>query len=391
VRQWEALHAQAALCEKLSILWSLAVMTELTIKHDRVVGWLNEHGLDGVVLTRRCNFSWYTGGTHNHVGEAADVGASSLVVTRDGAVVVANNIEATRLGLEDLPAAIPVLEFSHWDDAARVKAFAEAMGAGKFATDCGADGLNLPPAGGTFNRLRWQLTAQEIERYRAVGKDVAAAVEAAARQVEPGMSENEMAGRVGLELRKRDCMAWVLLVAADERIVQFRHPLPTSARVAKYAMLATCAERGGLIAAVSRLVALGPISADLARRHQAVATVDAAMILATVPGNTQGQILQAAIDAYAQTGFADEWLHHHQGGPTGYLPREGKAMPGSTEPALESQAFAWNPTIAGTKSEDTILCCAEGREVLTATGDWPMLEIEWQGKVLRRPAILVKD
>ena len=189
------------------------VTTELTIKHDRVGRWLNEQGLDGVVLSRRCNFSWYTCGSHNHVGEAADVGASSLVITRDGAVVVANNIEATRLGLEDLPAAIPVLEFSHWEDAARVKAFERAMGAGKFASDCGADGLNLPPAGPTFNRLRWQLTGPEIERYRAVGRDVAAAVESAAGHVEAGMSENEMAGRVGLELRRRDCMAWVLLVA----------------------------------------------------------------------------------------------------------------------------------------------------------------------------------
>jgi hypothetical protein len=34
-------------------------------------------------------------------------------------------------------------------------------------------------------------------------------------------------------------------------------------------------------------------------------------------------------------------------------------------------AFAWNPTIQGAKSEDTVLVTENGFEVLTATGEWP--------------------
>jgi hypothetical protein len=53
---------------------------------------------------------------------------------------------------------------------------------------------------------------------------------------------------------------------------------------------------------------------------------------------------------------------------------------------------AWNPSIAGTKSEDTVLVTARGLEVLTeASGRWPRLEVALgRGRSLRRPAILVR-
>ena len=101
------------------------------------------------------------------------------------------------------------------------------------------------------------------------------------------------------------------------------------------------------------------------------------MILGTRPGTTAGEVLAAAQRAYARVGFPDEWRLHHQGGAIGYQPREYNAFPGSPEVILANQAFAWNPSICGTKSEDTILAGPAGPEVLTcASGDWPAVEIE---------------
>ena len=57
---------------------------------------------------------------------------------------------------------------------------------------------------------------------------------------------------------------------------------------------------------------------------------------------------------------------------------------------LENQAFAWNPSISGTKSEDTIIAHAEGQEWLSTSSEWPMIEVEWQGRKLSRPDILVR-
>ncbi|MGH7176491.1 MAG: M24 family metallopeptidase, partial [Tepidisphaeraceae bacterium] len=117
---------------------------------------------------------------------------------------------------------------------------------------------------------------------------------------------------------------------------------------------------------------------------------DAAINLATAPGATLGEMFGMIQRAYAESGFPNEWNLHHQGGPTGYATREALATPGSPLPVLANQAFAWNPSIAGTKSEDTILCGQSGIEFLTQPSkDWPTVEVERGGQVLQRPGILV--
>jgi antitoxin VapB len=54
------------------------------------------------------------------------------------------------------------------------------------------------------------------------------------------------------------------------------------------------------------------------------------------------------------------------------------------------QAYAWNPSITGTKSEDTILVSEQENEVLTEIADWPAIEIPVGDLSIKRPAILEK-
>jgi hypothetical protein len=56
---------------------------------------------------------------------------------------------------------------------------------------------------------------------------------------------------------------------------------------------------------------------------------------------------------------------------------------------MPNQAFAWNPSIAGTKSEDTILVREEGIEFLSLSSGWPMVDVEYRGGVAKREDILV--
>jgi Xaa-Pro aminopeptidase len=362
---------------------------ELKHKHGRVVDLLQRHGLDGVLLARRCNFSWFTCGARNYVSTADDAGNSTLLVTAEGAAVITTNIEATRLAGEELAArGIETIAYPYFDASERERAFRKAIGGRSVAADvpvAGVEAAKLPPE---FNQLRWGLTAGEIERYRALCADAVAVIEAAARRAEPGRTEDDLAAMVSHGLRQRGCLPWVLLVAADERIEKHRHPLPTARRVERCFMLVIGAERGGLVAAYSRLAHFGKVPADLARRHEAVCTVDAALIAATRPGAALGDIFSEAQAAYAAVGFPDEWRMHHQGGSTGYLPREVKAAPGEQTAALADQAFAWNPSITGTKSEDTILCRAGGPELVAPPSDWPTVRAEWKGFAVNRPAIL---
>ena len=363
---------------------------ERAIKHRRVMEYLAGRNLDAVLLSRRCNFSWYTGGAHNYVATACDVGNAWLLIDGDGARVLTSNIEATRLREEELSeTGIEVVALPYADPGAWRQAFVKAAGSRRVAADAPPGVLDLPATDGEFDRLRWTLTSWEVDRYRALCRDVVDAVEGVARSARTGQTENELAGEVSWALRSRGCVPWVLLVAADDRLERHRHPLPTDQVVERCVMLATCAERRGLIAACSRIVAFGAIPADLARKHQAVVTVDTALITSTRVGATLGEIFAEAGRAYAETGFEDQLALHHQGGSCGYLPREVKAGPGEATVVLADQAFAWNPSITGTKSEDTILCRESGPELLAEPTDWPTLSGQWKGRTLARPAILL--
>ncbi|MEP0842252.1 MAG: aminopeptidase P family protein [Phycisphaerae bacterium] len=343
-------------------------------KREAVVRYLEAHDLEGVVLSRRPNFAWFTCGGLHHVSTATEVGAASLLVTPRRSVCIANNIEAPRLAAEELAGlGIEVCSFDWWDEAAAKRVWSEELGALQVACDApvSAAGGRLRPLPADFDLLRRRLNEAEIARYRRLAPEVAAVVETACRQVRPGMTEHELAARMAAGLRARGIRAPVILAANEERVRRFRHPLPTQAVFSRYGMGAVCAEREGLYVSVTRLFSFGPVDEALRRRHEAVCKVDAAMMAATVAGAMLGDVFTACQRAYAEAGFPDEWKHHHQGGQVGYLPRETRATPGCAIPVSAGQAFGWNPTIAGTKSEDTILVSADRTEILSATGDWP--------------------
>jgi hypothetical protein len=74
----------------------------------------------------------------------------------------------------------------------------------------------------------------------------------------------------------------------------------------------------------------------------------------------------------------------------GYQAREYIAGPADPHTVGLNQAFAWNPSITGTKSEDTIMVTEYGPEVLTISPDWPLEEIVVGGRAVMRPRILTR-
>ncbi len=153
-------------------------------------------------------------------------------------------------------------------------------------------------------------------------------------------------------------------------------------------MLVLCGRKHGLICSITRLVHFGPLSDEIRKKQTTVAQIDAEMIAATRPGFTIGDVFRKAQSIYASTGFPDEWQLHHQGGSAGYAPREFTATPTSTQPILVGQAFAWNPSITGVKSEDTILVGEHSNEIITEMPGWPVIDVQVGDQVVKRPAIL---
>jgi antitoxin VapB len=177
-------------------------------------------------------------------------------------------------------------------------------------------------------------------------------------------------------------------VAFDERIDRYRHPIPTLKKLEARAMVVLCARDKGLIVNLTRMLQVGKVSEDLRKKHDAVCRVDTVLNLASRPEATLGEIFARGVAQYEAEGFGDEWRLHHQGGTTGYEGRDAKGTPGCTIALKAPTAVAWNPSITGTKSEDTFLVTQAGIENLTESKDWPQVSAETDLGTLSRCDIL---
>lgn len=371
-----------------------ARLTEIKQKERMLREWMEAHRIQAVALSLQSSFAWATAGGDSKIGMATEMGCATLIITssdeKTGAsYLLVNNIEAPRLQAEQLPAGhyIPLIYPWYQPDQAE-RQIKELVGSGSLAGDTPL--YQARPVLPELARLRYVLHPSEQERYRIIGADAAQAAHRTLLEIQPGRSEYDIAAIAAHHLLDAELQPALILVAADERIARYRHPLPTENRLKRAVLLVICARRWGLIASVSRLAHFSPLPGDLARRHRAVCRVDAELISQTRAGVEVKEIFRAAQQMYTQTGFPDEWKHHHQGGATGYSSRDYKGSPDSTEVVLMGQAFAWNPSIAGTKSEDTVLVTEAMPDILTADPDWPMVTIETAQGPIDRPDILIR-
>jgi Xaa-Pro dipeptidase len=320
---------------------------------------LDETGLDAVVLRRPENFAWYTGGADNRVDHASPAGVADIVVTRTGEHVVTNNIEATRMREEQVP-GWEILEYEWYSGPGDL--VHQLAGGGAIGSDA-ADPSEVDVAG-LVAPLRYRLDDDAIDRYRMVGADTTAAVDAACAALIPAMSETEAAGAVTAACRAAGLFTSALMVGGAQRIPRHRHPIPAGQALGARAMVVVCAERGGLYANLTRFVHFEPPDAELGAKLEACQGIRAGLRDATRPGRTLGDVFDDCRGFYADAGFVDGWRHHHQGGLTGYRSREVIAAPGNAQEITAGQAFAWNPSVPGAKAEETFVLTADGPEVI---------------------------
>jgi Xaa-Pro aminopeptidase len=308
-------------------------------------------------VVRPENFAWLTGGDNTVVtGESV-----AWLEIREGRVTLHTSaIEAKRLAAEEV-AGTDVVSYP-WH---RVP----------------------PPA--TPNDLehdlavlRLVLSPEAQERLRVLGGDAARAVGEAVRAARPEWTERELAGAVAEEALSLGIQPVALLVAGEERIFRYRHPLPKDRPVGRLGMAVICGRRDGLVANLTRGRSFGHPGAD--ELHWKVLQVEAVALDATRPGTALGKALAAIREAYVAIGRPSAFEEHHQGGIAGYRPRERVALPTEDTVLDVGMAVAWNPSLPGAKVEDTFLVARDGLENLTFDPRWPRVVVAGRD----RPALL---
>jgi antitoxin VapB len=366
---------------------------EVDRKVERTAALARESGLAGIVITTQHNFAWLTAGRSNRIDGSREVGTASLLVSAHGRrIVLASTIEAPRTSEETVAGlGFELVEYPWTEERADAghmfKVAEHAIGAGPLGADTATP--YAKPVEGALAKLRATLDPGELPRYRELGDVVGRTLGELVRSTLPGASERDVARAVAGAFVSIDVRPLVLLVAADRRIASYRHPTPTDLRWKNRLLVAVCAEHEGLIVGASRLVSTRP-DEDFQKRTRATAQVCAALLETTKKGATGAELFAAAASAYAATGYPGEERLHHQGGAIAYRSREWVAHPRSADVVTPTQAFAWNPTVTGTKIEETCLLHEDDRmEMVTASAGWPTIPVNVRGQRLFLPDVFV--
>jgi Xaa-Pro dipeptidase len=352
---------------------------------------LASEDLGGILLNTQRNFAWLTGGSSNGIDLSQENGAGFLFVTAKGKrYVIANNIEIGRLLAEEISAEdfepVEIGWQAEKDPRFVIDAAKRAAGGRDLGCDIGFPETRwVEPS---IAACRFELLPEEIERFGELGRAAGRALQNVVPRIEPGLTENQIARIVRDELARDDIFSIVTLVAADERIAKYRHPIPTDNVWTNTLLIVVCARRHGLVASLSRMICAGDIPSDLQRRTEAAAAVNAALYSSTTIGASSSELYTAAAAAYAEQGFADEINKHHQGGACGYRTRDWVAHPDGGEIVKPNQAFAWNPSITGTKTEETAILKTDGLEIITASEGFPTISNSIDGREYLSPGIL---
>ena len=361
---------------------------EIYEKLNRVRKLMCEENLEAILLTSTPNFFWITGGKNGFVDKATQDAAVKVLITADKAYVICNSSERYRVMEEELTdESFTLIDFLwHEDEAEILRPYLEGKRVG---SDSGIYGTEK--IGDKIQKLRYVLTDEEEARMRKIGSECAQILEDCVREIHPGETELEAAGRVTGRLVAKGYQVPVCLVASDERMYKYRHPLPTEKKIEKYAMIAICGQKYGLTISISRIISFGPVPEEIQKKYEALLKIDAAYIAHTLPGVLYKDVLEKGYEAYKEQGYEQDFHLHHQGGALGYLTRDYCTNERTEEVVYAHQGYSWNPTIAGVKLEDTYIIQETGQEIVSDTGNWVYREITVDGRTIRRPDIWIQE
>ncbi len=350
-------------------------------------------GVETSVLTSPGAVAWVTGGLNVPVDRTAPIDTVWVVVRPDRVAIISTDVEAPRVRADYLTYvdAPELLTVPWWEPGAFVEAV-EAW-SGERSSDIASDSH---PAFGRdleveLTQARLALDDVQSQSLRELGRDATHAVESALRTWRPGHRDHDIAAMVAAEVERVGALAPVLLVGGDDRLARFRHPVSVGAAMHRRVMAVLVASRGGQHVALTRYAVSAPDS-GLDALLRPVQRMHRAVLAASTPGATAGELMTVLDSAYRSEGFPDAWREHYQGGPIGYAQREFEIAPGQTRSRWWSTtlplgaAVAWNPSIAGgAKDEDTFLVGATAVEPITFSTDWPTVD----DQLPARPAPLV--
>jgi Xaa-Pro dipeptidase len=361
-------------------------MKDIEIKENKIRELLAGKEMSGVILSTQTNLLWFTCGKRNEILKNADISLVYLFITRNKKYLVSSSSDLDRVMNEELEGlGFEPIKYE-WYNSSPIDAIRKLEPSGKIGADFSDSGVENIEA--DLTELRIDLSAIEIEKIKKFCGEYSMLLTDFCSALKPGMTERKLADEFNYACSSYGIRVHVMLVGSDERIFKYRHPAVTDKKIDKYILLATGAEKEGLNITITRSVYFGKVPKDISQKQKAVNFIEAAYCSNSKPGVSLKEIFDFGKKAYKDTGYADEWKNHTQGGILGYKAREIVASDSTEYRLKNSNLLSWNPTVAGAKAEDIILVAGNKAQQLSIDERWPYEEISAGNEKFKKPLIL---
>lgn len=361
---------------------------DIDAKQAALVPILEDMECEALLLLMPAHLAWFTSGL-NVRGLIADSERPAVYTNGRQRWLICSNIDTQRLFDEELDRLGFQLKEWQWEGG-RSDLLSSVASGRKIASDRPFAGI--PMANDRLRPLLRELSGFEQAAYREIGKSVAHAVEAAARNFARGQSEEEIAGQVGHRLLHRGVEPVGVSVAADGRGAKYRRAGFASVPVTHNCVIQATGQCDGLYATCSRTVSFGPLDEEF---H---AALDLAIKLAgvyrtvTSPGNSTYRAGETGRVVLANTPFEFDWRLSQPGYGAGRFAAEELRRGGQEEPLVPGQAVVWQPRVGPASVVDTLIVSSDEPVVVTPSEDWPVKRLAVRGRPYHDiPDALIRD
>lgn len=360
---------------------------DIESKQLKIARLLADANCEGLLLLEPANFRWMTSGASMRGAHHADE-CPVLFVNPTQRWVLCSSTDTQRLFDEELDSL--GFQVKEWPWAGnREQFFAELFAARKMACDRSFKDYTVV---GTFlDQERRRLGRFEQERLRELGKLLVHALEATARNLKPGDSEEEVAGHLAHRLLKRGAEPAALQIAADDRPRSYRRPGYTAAAIGTRCLLQATVSKFGLFATASRTVSFGGVEDPVKQEIETACRLQAVWQAALKNGDRLAALFDTVRTVLKNTPYEHEFRLSTPGWWTGRLPVEASFLPAIQDKFVEGQAVVWQSRIGGIAVCDTFLLEENGFIPITTVEDWPVRRYVIQGARFERPDLLIRN
>ena len=358
---------------------------DVETKHERAGRLLADAGCDGVFITHPANFRWLCG-TAPARGLVAPAEEPVLYYTPTARWLICSSVDTQRFFDEELDGL--GFQLKEWPWYADRDGYMGDLANGRRIA-CDRALRDWTDVGSFAERERTCLSPYTLDRYRELGKLLAHALEATARGIARGDSENEIAGHLAHRLRRHGAEPSALQVGTLERVRRFPRFCPTSALVEGGCTVQATAEKFGLFATAARSVYFGMPNKESRGDWDLAVRQNVLCLAVAKPAERIGDALVRGCAGLRGTGAEHAWRSNPVGWRTGHAAADGLLLPSAAERFLSGMPVVWQARVGPAALCDTFVLGENGWETITAPEEWPLRRAVVGEERFDRPDVLI--